>query len=550
MGSSNSKVDCLMRPGQSGKTRTMQEKIKEYELSSELFGGNGAVNIVICSNNRSLVEQTTARMDGDLFSEEGPSDDKIEGSCFSWTSGTKKNNVSVFELAYRVLNQNVSMVVCCAHKKRIEYLFKLLSELDKTPLFQRKINIWIDEADESIKLWSIADVDATRLIKVDKVTLVSATFNSIIEKYGRIRALPLVETHPACYHKVADCIPIEDDTVADTAVGYISSVFAKHEARLSVPGMRLFAPGNIRVASHDEVATFLQTKGYAVLILNGQRKCIVKPDGLVLRLDAYANETDPEEIGKLVAKLYHSNGLSQYPFAVTGHMCLGRGLTFQNDKFLFDFGIIPPIADDADAYQCACRMAGNIRSYPGYTPSTLITTTKMWGTIRKQENIAVNLGRLVYDFNLRDVGRLEIDVAAGNDRVYIDEVADYVATWVASDDLESIKGLLKGAKVPKKDKDGFYICNSTAKKGKHRLTYSELMEIKNGSKTAELGGNHADMKVGKEHGQAHMRVGYKDINNASTAVFAVKYVWRKNAPKSARERFEAMPMRALGNPFE
>ena len=67
MGSSNSKIECLIKPGQSGKTRTMQERIKDYEKMAEMLGDECALNIVICSNNKKLVEQTTARMNDDLF---------------------------------------------------------------------------------------------------------------------------------------------------------------------------------------------------------------------------------------------------------------------------------------------------------------------------------------------------------------------------------------------------------------------------------------------------------------------------------------------------
>ena len=101
MGSSNSKVECLSKPAQSGKTRFIQQKIKQYELIVDTFGRAGALNIIICSNNKKLVEQTTSRMETDLFetsssvSEDNEADDFIRGSCFSWTSGTKKNNLSV-----------------------------------------------------------------------------------------------------------------------------------------------------------------------------------------------------------------------------------------------------------------------------------------------------------------------------------------------------------------------------------------------------------------------------------------------------------------------
>jgi hypothetical protein len=421
MGSANSKIECLIKPGQSGKTRTMQQRIKEYEEWSELWGdGKSAISIVICSNNKKLVDQTTARMNTDLFESastvsnesDTDSDDKIVGTCFSWSSGTKKTNVSTDALAWKILNNEIGMIVCCAHKTRLAYLFKLLSDLNRSSLFDRKINVFIDEADESIKLWSNPAVDVTNLTKVTSVMLVSATFNSVVKKYGRIRIVPLVETYnPETYSKVSDCKILEDETVG-TACDYLKGVFAKHEETLMKPGVRLFAPGNIQKVSHYDVAEFLRSKGYAVMILNGDRKCIVKPDGSEISIADHMDEDKPEEIGKVMTRIYYDNGLDKGLFAITGQLCLGRGLTFQNERFLFDFGIIPTITDPANAYQCACRMAGNIKKVVGYRQATLVTTMKMRQTILQQENVAATLARRIHEGEIpADVGEEEFGIA-------------------------------------------------------------------------------------------------------------------------------------------
>lgn len=420
MGSSNSKIECLIKPGQSGKTRTMQERIKDYEKMAEMLGDECALNIVICSNNKKLVEQTTARMNDDLFDSVSTvsnesnekSDDKIVGTCFSWASGTKKTNVSTDALAWKITKGDVSMVVCCAHKKRLAYLFNLLNELNASSLFSRQINIFIDEADESINLWSPYESQINTMTKVNKVMLVSATFNSIANKYQRIRIVPLVETYnPETYSKVSDCNILGDETVG-SACDYIKGVFAKHEETLTKPGLRLFAPGNIQKITHTEIADFLRTKGYAVMILNGTEKSIIKPDGSKINIADHIDENKPEEIGKVMTRIYYDNGLDKGLFAITGQLCLGRGLTFQNENFMFGFGIIPPMSDAANAYQCACRMAGNIKKVNGYRQATLVTTMKMKQTILKQEDVAATLARRVYDGEISsEVGEEEFGLA-------------------------------------------------------------------------------------------------------------------------------------------
>jgi len=444
MGSSNTKVQCILRPGQSGKTRKMVELIKEIranfaDLAAAGWSDAGMLNIFVVSNVMALADQTTKRMQRELHddassthsdeSDDGVADAQLIDDCFAWTSGNAGNKFTPDVLFSLIVRKKVSTVVLCANKRRLNYLKQLIDMLNEFVDYRGKIHMWIDEADASINLWSKPAMDVTTLPIVQKVTLVSATFNSIVKQYGRLRILGDIITHPSCYHKVADCVVIEDNcplppTEDSAALAYLSAVLPKHP-EMCAPGARLFAPGDYTQASHDEVASYLVAAGFAVLVLNGTEKAIRLPNGrepLVLDFKpATAAEKPPrpdavragEELGVYVARLYHTKGLSQFPFAVTGHLCIGRGLTFQNENFLFDFGILPFIRNEANAYQAACRMAGNIRNYLGYKPATLVTTTKMWDVIRRQEGFAVNLARIVKERNLADVGAEEFDEAAG-----------------------------------------------------------------------------------------------------------------------------------------
>jgi hypothetical protein len=448
MGSSNTKVQCILRPGQSGKTRKMVELIKDIranfaELVAEGWSDAGMLNIFVVSNVMALADQTTKRMQRELYddassthsdeSDEGVADAQLIDDCFAWTSGSTGVKVDADKLFSLIVRKKVSTIVLCANKRRLGFLKQLIDMLNDFAAYRDKIHMWIDEADASINLWGKPAMDVTTLPIVQKVTLVSATFNSIIKQYGRLRILGDIITHPSCYHKVADCVLIEDNcllppTEDSAAVAYLSAVLPKHP-EMCAPGARLFAPGDYTQASHDEVASYLVAAGFAVLVLNGIEKAIRLPNGrepLVLDFKpATPNELNGraparpnairagEELGVYVARLYHANGLAHFPFAVTGHLCVGRGLTFQNENFLFDFGILPFIRNEANAYQAACRMAGNIRNYLGYKPATLVTTTKMWDVIRRQEGFAVNLARIVKERNLADVGAAEFDEAAG-----------------------------------------------------------------------------------------------------------------------------------------
>ena len=200
-------VKCLWKPAQSGKTRTIMEIIRADD------GVRNHLNILICSNNRLLVAQTNARMATDLYDgssseassvdEDGPSDDSVIGGVYSWMSGTKKTNITARDLAMRVLLGEVSMIVCCSHKARFRYLAEMLELLERLS-FAKPVNVWIDEADVSVKHWS-GDFDFSRFRCVREMTLVSATFDAVFNHYSRIRVMPFPETHPSCYLGLRDC---------------------------------------------------------------------------------------------------------------------------------------------------------------------------------------------------------------------------------------------------------------------------------------------------------------------------------------------------------
>jgi hypothetical protein len=421
----NPKMQCLMRPAQSGKTRTMQEMIRDYRRLS----GEDAITFVIVSKNRALVSQLHARMANDLYesaddlddddSDSSTADAKIEGDVFSWMSGTKNTNISADALFAGIILGKVKMVICCSHKTRLQYLMKLLNLLDEAKtrsLFKSDVNVFIDEADDSIKLWSHPELNMTSSPSVRSLTLVSATFDSVIEHYGRIKIIGCETTHPDCYVKLSDCEIIEFECMG-AAPAYFKSVYAQYKGRLNRPGMRIFAPGDLLVATHDEIAEFLLSEGFAVAILNGRRKVILLPDNPVPLIIAKYASDEPEEVGKTIARMYRDFKIARFPFAITGQMCLGRGLTFQcqifrtvyaegnfvkelDYDFLFDAGIIPMIPVRATAYQCLARILGNTHDFENYKPCTVYTSARVKNLVLSSERIAVNTPRLVAQHKL------------------------------------------------------------------------------------------------------------------------------------------------------
>lgn len=522
---------CLWKPAQSGKTRTIQEIIRAND------GMRSHLNIIICSNNRGLVAQTRARMHNDMYAvdddmsvdEDWNGDDAVVGGVYSWMSGTKKTNITARDLALRVLMNEVSMVVCCSHKARFRYLHELLSLLERAN-YSKEVNVWIDEADVSVRYWS-GEFDFTRFACVDNVYPVSATFGAVFDYYERIRVMPFPETHPRCYRGLTDCEFVEMDAPGGGSGAYLDAVLAAHP-EIAQAGMRLFVPGDIERATHDAIARYLTARGFIVLVLNGVEKGFRFPDGRVVPIELPVDDDAPEELSKKLADAYVEYDMECYPFAVTGQLCLGRGITFQSNGFLFDFAILAEMKDDANAYQCAARVLGNTADFDNGFPVTVYTTPRMRAKIERQERIAKNIARRVHEEEWVDVGEEEVRQAAGDDhlqrmrrRLFDDD--DFTVVW--SPVLRTVEeARAAGAGALRVGDDGFYR-NRTGRRGP--MTYEQLQAVMAGPKTAHCAvpNGHTDYVVGRPTNATFAY--YEDPTDPSTVRFIMKTLTRVRAAR-------------------
>lgn len=456
MGANQSKVQGMYLPAQSGKTREMnnlmiiRKHAEEYE---------GDVNFIISSNNLVLVEQTKQRVEAALH-----------GEVYTWRSGKKdvvgkcEKTHSARDLAWDILNHQVETVVMCANGARMKHLAETIQMLNDSPLFHKKINIWIDEADASIQLWSKKE-GILAFPKVHSVTLVSATFDTIFKRYGRIYVLGFEKTHPECYRCLRDCTKVEVNVVG-TPLDYVRHIVTTHG--LARAGVCAFVPGDITQSSHNAIAEYLQEHGFVVVIINGERKEILVPGGTI-DLKPYISSLD--ELNTTLAKLYHENGWNQLPFAVTGHYCVGRGVTFQclpsadTHGFLFTHGIIPPIADAPTAYQIMARLFGNIGHHPHYLPCTIYSTHSMFTKVGKRESCALHLAKMIHEEGGEgaEVGAEEVKKAMN-----FNANADKIDSYRIYKEEETVRDVCKvlGYKYkPTKDNaDGFKETSLNAKK--------------------------------------------------------------------------------------
>lgn len=552
MGNQNTK--CLYLPAQSGKTRKMQDLIRTHKMDELLFDEMGVINIIISANNKLLVEQTTKRMENDLGtsdSDNEESDAIIQGDVFSWTSGTKESNLKPRELAFDIIEDKIEMIVLCAHAQRFKYLLEALTRLNESRHFNKKVNIWIDEADQSINLWSKYERIMDMQI-VNQITLVSATFDSVIKKYKSLNVLPYFETHPECYRGLRHSVRCERNYCAENAVDYVKQVFCDPKnVGLKNPGMRAFIPGEMAKASHDAIADYLHREcGFVVIIINGERKEILVPGKRPIDLRKYltvdAKGGVTKEFNTELAKLYHDNGWSQYPLAITGFYCVERGITFQCDAvegehngFLFDYGIIPPIRDKSEAYQTMARLFGNVGDFANYkifdegknemvdNKVNIYTTSLMFGRVEKQENIAINIAHMVAEQGLETVTKMDIKAAQNLDldSQYDLHTSEWKTLAEANKFMRDLGAQGKNNKsLARCETDDRFILSSTSKSLSILLRADVVKEVQGWSKTS---GFDVKKKTPPRI-SGRLIVCYTDLADPSTIVFMCRVIVKKD----------------------
>lgn len=436
------KVSGIQLPGQSGKTRKMEEKIAEFMNLTRNDNGEDDFNIMISSNSKLLVGQTSTRLHNDLGPagaalpaeaveenalEEYDSDSYSEASSdeytvlkngsTTWTSSIKKTPADII---LGILEEEISMIVCCSNVPRFRKLVEILERLQKSRFFQRKINIWIDEAHKCIKLLKRPEFSrCLAFTKIARLTLVTASWDPI-DKYFAVPRITYEFTHPAVYRSLHECewrivepatveaAEDEDDDVtgpfdnASGAPAYVQQIFAIPSLleRIEQPGKHWLIAGNSRTVTHDLIATALVERGWNGLVLNGKEKAVRFFDGTEpINFTEYnKDKLEPKEVLEKLFNEYPQ--LQDAPFFITGLNCIKEGITFQGHAFMLDGAILPNISSPSDAYQLGCRLNGNLKGleiYPNYAKPLVITTSRMEQKIKKQENIAIYLPQILYD---------------------------------------------------------------------------------------------------------------------------------------------------------
>ena len=454
-----SNLSLIHLPAQSGKTRKITELINKWNLliSSSTSSDDKNLNIIFTSNTKLLTKQTASRIrsavddasdisdisddeevaDDDSLSLDGENANAVVDRTLAWISSSGKRTLSVNDVfTDYVLDDKCDNIICCSNAARMRHVLVLIEKLQKLNsrnkyAFDRKINIWIDEADACMSVWKkhIQSIQDMNEDFIQNVVLVTATMMPVY-RYLLSAKLPCnvrtyESTHPDVYVKYSETQKIMKFSNAARNAGEHLIDILDTNSEMCVPGTKWFCPGDKNRASHEMICEELIGRGFNVMIVNGTTKAIGFADRSP-QIDISEHLDNDLEIAKTLNRIYYERQLYLNPFAVTGQLCVGRGITFASQidgkEFLFTHGVIPDMSSGDDGYQLVARCLGNIREYATYERPVIFISEKMDAKIAAQEDFVLKFAATLYlkndGMDVVSVTRSEIANMSGDNDVH------------------------------------------------------------------------------------------------------------------------------------
>jgi hypothetical protein len=357
------KLRLLVKPTQSGKSFIMLKKISKI-----LKKNKDTVHIIFCDNQLIQTEQINNRVNND---------DKLKDISLIFSS---KSKIKYSELSHFIIDKKIKIIITCSNKKRVDDIDNLLN-VDS--LINKKIFIWIDEIDKNIKLFeNNINLEWNNITIVKKIHLITAT-PSDIENKIKFKNVNLDKTYnEEDYHSLNDSKFIIVDNYENEIETYIENIMKQH-SNLIDKGQVWFIPGELNISSHEKIKDILISLEFTVIIINSNGKQIYTDD------KEYELPDDDDELANSLGNYYKKYKLHEKKVAITGNICISRGITINSENMLISHAIFPTkINNESTSYQLAGRICGNIKKFKNYKKPTIFCSSHFRDTIIKMENIA------------------------------------------------------------------------------------------------------------------------------------------------------------------
>ena len=362
----------------------IKDIISDYEDDTQ---GREVINFIFCDNNLLLTKQTTERI-----SSESRIDSIVDGLNYVEFSSRRSKTASKDKFSVLgKITTGARNIVCCTNGRRIADIRELVEILESFSKGRFVFKIWLDEADKFTK--AISDTFRPLADKFEKVFVncITATPAQLFTKYKYINVLPLETTTSPEYHGWGDNHLKIMENQSGTTAGFVNDVLDTID--VITAGTKWFIPAESTKKNHRLIRSILVGRGFAVFVVNG--------DGLSLMLPIAGHpehvEKKTKSLNQHIKDMLATYDCTGFPIAVTGNICIGRGISIMDPEFIFDFGIMSFCANKSEVSQVAGRLKGNIKSWAGYKAPIVYTTARFNSIATEWEKKSRRLAILAYE---------------------------------------------------------------------------------------------------------------------------------------------------------
>jgi hypothetical protein len=399
----NDKLELIVKPTQSGKTFIMLQ-----EIAKMLEQNDNNIHIIFCDNQLLQTEQTSDRINkydnlDTYITDEGD---------VSLILSSKSKIKHYTQLTHYIIIYKLRTIIACSNKKRLENINEIIEGFRSNEKFEYKFCIWIDEIDKNIKLFKKFLIKWNEYSQIIRIGLITATPKTVLETFDNIKIFELEYSHDKeVYHSFGESnfrLLNLYDIETEFYIEKILDIFSKDIEN----GQVWFIPGEVNTESHNNIKNILIKKKFIVIIINSRGKFLYKTNknNKEEMIELYCESN--KSICDFLGDLYISENYSKHKIAITGNLCINRGITINSDKMLITHAIFQPtINNSATGYQLAGRVCGNIKKFKNYKIPIIYCSIKFKEMIIKMEERAKNLAEKSFKLQNKIVSLFDYEKA-------------------------------------------------------------------------------------------------------------------------------------------
>jgi hypothetical protein len=403
-------VRLLIRLPQSGKTEIMLNDIVDFvqKFYKPLV-------IVICDNSLLLTTQTLSRGNEKIHVKVGKITCDAKGYCewkkYKGELDKPGDSSEGHRLSERIRDGEVNTIVVCSNKTRWTDIKNIIDEY-KT---EYNIQLWIDEADKTIggidntptsTKEKISNINKWKT-EIHSINLITATpftpkykwssFKWIGEQLGGVvELLKIPEVTGEGYHHLYNSNWVNQDNspfenVQDYAEAYLENNSPKK-------GEIWLIPGETVQESHEQIKNMCLKYFDYIIIINGNNKTISEHDEesnevILYNLRERQCELLPrkKEMSEWLSEFYKNNQCSDKTIAITGNLCISRGITISSKTCQVSHLIFGCGGTLREEEQLMSRVCGYCYT-DNYVP-TVVCPQKVWENVSKYQEVIIEISK-------------------------------------------------------------------------------------------------------------------------------------------------------------